>query len=124
MPSATENRLNRKQTEAFIAFDPQTVILNHAETVRTPAGGYVQGEPMSRPPVTGRLIDIPQGAPVVRRQLDGEDVYVTQELVLPWDAVVERGDWFFVEGRKYEVVWVPEGVTREYEVKAQVVFRG
>lgn len=125
MPNIAETAANRKQTTAFMGFDPIAVVLQHADIISTPSGGKLKGPAMSRVSQTARLLPVGQGltAPV-REMLDGESVSATFVLLLSWDAVIERGDWFYLNGLKYEVVWVPDTVDRTYQVKCEVALRG
>lgn len=125
MPSEVELKYNRRQTAAFIAYDAITVVLQHASVVPTAAGGMTRTSTSSRDPQTARMLPMGSGATApVRRQVDGEEVAAQFLLVLPWDAEVERGDWYYHDGLKYEVVWVPEHPQRFYETKVEVTLRG
>lgn len=121
MSSNVETEMQRKQTKAYIAADPTTVILNRAETVPNGAGGFTHGAPSARSPQVCKFI-APSDTATERQMLDGQMVQVDWVLLFEYDADVKRGDWFFQDGIKYEVVTVRH--TGRYEVKAEVTNRG
>lgn len=124
MPSATELALQRAATKRFIDEDALSIILNRAAIVSNGAGGSLKGEPSSLDPQVMRLIPVgaAYGGSEVHEMLDGQTVQVNFHLLGEIDALVEPGDWFFLHGRKHEVLWVK--VVGNYEVKAGVVDRG
>lgn len=118
-PSA-ETVAQRANTEAFIQADYTMVNLQYVDLVDTPAGGKRGGSPGNRGIQKFRLV--PQGEPIEQELLDGQLVRVDYTLVGMPDVVVERGDWFFLQGDKYEVVSVKS--VGDYEIKAEVTNRG
>lgn len=123
MPSDAEVQLNRLQTTAWIDYDPRTIVLQTVDAVPTSSGGFTR-DTSSRVPQIGRLISRGDVEARPRPMVDGEIVEDDFVLVFPWDALVERGDWFYLDGLKYEVVWVNDGPTRFYERKCGVTLRG
>lgn len=115
--------MQRRQTKAFINAAPSTVILSRAGFTSNGAGGRIQGAPSPLPSQTVRLL-IPsanygQGE---RQLLDGQVVQVDYIMLCEWDADVERGDWFYKDGEKFEVVSVR--TVGDYEKKAEITNRG
>lgn len=121
--NSTELAVQQANTRMYIEADPITITLNYAALLDTGSGGRRRGPTSTRPPQTVRLV--PQGASgnlAERQMLDGQMVQVHYHLVGESDIEIERGDWFFLNGHKHEVVWVthPGG----YETKAEVTDRG
>lgn len=125
MPGASaaggELAIQRRNTEAFIAADPETVVLHPFTRQPNGSGGYKTVASPPRPPQTMRLIPISTTA-FERGTLDGEAV--TPEFVLlgEWDCAMSRGDKFVLDGKRYEVVHVQE--KRDYQTKGETVYRG
>lgn len=118
---ATELKMQRRQTNAFIAAKPIDVRLNRVDTAPNGSGGFTRLPPTTQPEQRLRLQDTNYQTPI-RQLLDGEEVQPQFVLIGPYDADIQRGDWFFINGKKYEVVFVHENTS--YEVKAEVVYRG
>lgn len=118
-----ETDAQRRQTKAFIDAEPTDIRLQRAELTPNGAGGTRIGAASPLPPQTVRLL-IPtitsgQGE---RQLLDGEAVAIDYVLLGEWDADVKRGDWFYLNGVKYEIVSTRP--TSDYEIKAEVTNRG
>lgn len=124
MPSATELAVQRRNTDAFINADALSVALNRAGLVSNGAGGFRRGAPSVLPPQTVRLVPVgaQYGGAEEHEMLDGQTVQVDYHMVAPFDADIERGDWFFLRDEKHEVVWVRS--VGDYEMKAGVTNRG
>lgn len=123
MSVSAELKAQRRQTDAFIKANPTSVILSRAESVPNGAGGFRQGAPSALTPQEFRFIE--PGASYGQGEaqlLDGEMVRVDWILLGRYDADLKRGDWFYKDGIKYEVVTVRS--TGNYEVKAEVTNRG
>lgn len=121
MGMVTGTSVMRKQTRDFIAANPLSVILSRADSVPDGAGGLTTPLPMNRPVQIMRVIQ--QGTEMpVRRSVDGEELQPEFVLLGEHDADIRRGDWFFINGIKYEVFWVRPD--RRYETWAEVVSRG
>lgn len=117
---STETDMQRVQTKAFIDADPADIILSRAELVSNGAGGTRLGAPSSIPSQTVRII--PTGPGTERELVDGQTVQVDYVVMGEYDFDVLRGDWFYKDGIKYEVVSFAN--TGHYEVKAEVTNRG
>jgi chitinase len=65
-------------------------------------------------PLSRQLVD--------RQTLQGEVVQPDHKLLGYWDSDIQRGDYFTYEGNRYDIAFVTE--KRDYEVTAEVVFRG
>lgn len=113
----------RRNTVRFIEADPYDVILSRA--VRTPngAGGYRLDNPTALTAQRVRLMpQATQGRLEEAELLDGQVVPVNYHMVGDTDLDIERGDWFYKDGYKHEVVWVVK--VGDYETKAGVTNRG
>lgn len=121
--STAEKEALRAQTSAFIAADPTAIILSRAEMVPNGAGGTRLDTPSPLPAQVFKM-QIPSagGQQGERNLLDGQVVQVDYVLVCEWNADIKRGDWFYKDGIKYEVVTVRS--TADYEIKAEVTNRG
>lgn len=121
--STQEKIALRRQTSAFIAADPTSIIFSRAEMVPNGAGGSRLDAPSTVSPQTVKMqAPSTSGSQGERNLLDGQVVQVDYVLVCEWDADVKRGDWFYLNGVKYEVVTVRS--TADYEIKAEVTNRG
>jgi hypothetical protein len=118
----TELKAQRKLTAEFIRRgNRQRLTLSYADKVADASGGHTRG------PATVRDTQefhwsIPTTQLPERVTLDGTVVVPEYILVGHHDAVVERGDWFYLGGVKYEVVFIHPD--RSYETRAEVVYRG
>jgi hypothetical protein len=113
----------RKVTRRFIDADPYDVVLSRATMVPNGAGGLKKTAPSSLAAQRVRLmLQATQGRLEEAMLADGQVVKVDYHMVGDIGLDVERGDWFFMDGVKHEVVWV--ATVGEYEVKAGVTNRG
>jgi hypothetical protein len=118
-----ELEAQKRQTQAFIDALPMDVIFSRATTVPNGAGGFRKEAPSPIPPQRVRfLIPGASGQQGERELLDGQVVQVDYILLSPVDADIQRGDWFYLDGMKYEVVTVR--TVGGYEKKAEVTNRG
>lgn len=111
----------RQQTKEFIAANDTEVILNRITTESDGAGGLKKIlTPL--PAQSMRLIKRNTSTAVFRRTIDGQEVQPDFVLLGEYDADVETGDWFFISGRKYEIVYKQDD--QRYETWAEVIYRG
>lgn len=121
MIPATEARVQKALTDAFIAADVSTITLIPAEFVSNGSGGRKRNDLPARLPQSMRLI--PQDANAAEREtLDGSVVQPNYMLLGVWNAAMTRGDRFTNSGTRYEVVYVHE--KRDYQTKGEVITRG
>lgn len=111
----------RKQTKAFIDEEPRSIALQRKDI--TPDGeGGVQHTILSLPAQIFNLITQATSAQVARRTMDGEEVFPEFVLLGEYNADMKNGDWFLIDGIKYEVVYVR--LERRYETWGEVAYRG
>ena len=120
MTNATEIRLQRKQTSAYIDADPSEIALQRLTLVPNNAGGVKHGSIQSLAVQRVRLID--QQATRQRTMPDGEVVQVSYVMQGAWDLDVEVGDYFYLNGHKYEIIQVSD--KRAYQTLCEVYDRG
>jgi len=127
MSNRAELTIARKNTRAFVSADPIRVALRRRTYIVSAAGGRVQGDPVTLPlqtfriiPFSGQVWDRTKTTPDEGRVLD-----VTQQLVGYYDADVQQND---------EFDWVQDGISgvytivhvsphRHYRVSATLEFR-
>lgn len=117
----TELRLQRKNTNAFIAADPYSITLVRRVRFVNGAGGITRGNETTLPAQTLRLLPQEDGA-TERVTAEGERATPEYVLLGTYDADMQRFDAFEYDGRRYEVVWISEN--RQYEIKGEVVHLG
>lgn len=118
-----EIKAQRRVTRRFIDADPIDVVLNRATRTANGAGGFVKTAPSSLAAQRVRLMpQATQGRLEEKMLLDGQMVEIEYHMVGDTTLDVERGDWFFIDGIKHEVVWVVN--VGSYETKAGVTNRG
>ena len=116
-----ELKVNRKNTEAFISERPETITITRGGSRTSDgAGGWTTTPGAPIQPQTFRLII--QGGNVASRNIDGEEIKPAYVMVGRHDADLKTGDMFVKDGRNYDVVYVRDN--RDYEVWAEVVYRG
>lgn len=118
---ATELRVQRILTRSFIKADRQEVVLYRASVASDGAGGTVKGTPAPLPPQVMRVLPLADGGDE-RFMADGQRVRPTYMLMGEHDADVERFDTLTLAEGRFEVVFV--NANRQYEVKAEVAYRG
>lgn len=125
MPAApgrsVELRVQRKLTSRFVNSDPVEITLYYQQATSGEDLGVTPGTSVQRAPQTFHMsatVSAPQ-----RTGLAGTAVTPEYQLVGEWDRVVQRGDWFYLNGQRHDVVYVyPQG-EMPYEVRAEVVLR-
>jgi hypothetical protein len=119
MIPAAEAAVQRRLTEAFVDADAEEVVLQALVKVMNGAGGFSTSR-IPRPPQIMRLS--PSGTGVERQLPDGRIVTSSHTLLGYYGTVMDRGDWFTLGGREYEIVFVHEN--QEYQTKGEVILRG
>lgn len=122
MTSAIEMSVQRSLTISFIAANPSNIVLTPYAREIDDDGGYVDTVGSPRTPQIGRLI--PQGGTGGTRVAEtdqGSLRTVEYQLLLPWGAVIEKGDRFTFLGDECEIIDTEPD--NGYEVRAQVVRR-
>lgn len=122
--SPAELRLHRRNTKAFIDWDPVTVTLTPVTSERTAAGGTREIVGTPRAPQVFRLL--PQsgsGRPLVAATRDGAQREADYVLLGEHGAQVATGDrWKGDDDREWEVMDIVHD--NHYETRALVVERG
>lgn len=106
---ATELRLNRINTRAYIASDPTLMRLKGLHEESDGAGGKRRtwGGAGNEREVTLRVINTSYlSNTTTRRTVDGENVTPSIQLIAEWNADVRPGDHFNYLGEEYEVVFI------------------
>lgn len=121
---ATELSVQRQLTREFIDADYAEITLYRSEVVSDGAGGTVQGEPAPIGMQCLRLITQGSTGADSKQRFTRDGQQVSPEYVLMGTecADMERWDTFTLAGRRYELVFVNQN--RQYEVKAEVSYRG
>jgi hypothetical protein len=121
MIAAGELEIQRDLTRSFIAADSLSLALTRTPKVSDGAGGLKNGTPATLTAQTLRLNPL-QDAVQSRTTADGKQVLPQYMLMGEYNADLDRGDTFTVDGRRYEVVFVLQN--KQYQVKAEVYYRG
>lgn len=122
MSIAVELNVMRRQTKAYIEREPVKMILNREEATGDGQGGVIiTSGPIPVQTFAFDAMSLPQQGQI-RRTVDAQEVQPEYALMGEYNADVKRGDWFFLEGIKYEVVFVHPD--RTYQVFAEVAYRG
>jgi hypothetical protein len=120
--SSIELAAQRKQTQALLdRGNAIRVVLNHATVINDSSGGTKPGAPVSRVQQTFHWSQPSTQLPE-RVTPDGSLAVPEYILIGRYDAAIERGDWFYHEGVKYQVVFIHPD--KSYEIRAEVVYRG
>lgn len=100
-----ELELQRRITTAFIATQPVSLVLIPRTKVQQPGGGFkwVEADPSTIEPQTLRLIEPSTKFDIITTE-DGRQRYIEFILLGEWDAVINRDDIFFHQGKYWEVV--------------------
>lgn len=117
----TELRLQRRNTNAFIAADPYEIVLVRRVRFLNAAGGVTKGNETILPAQILRLLPQEDGA-TERVTAEGERATPEYMLLGRYDADMQRFDIFEFDGRRYQIVWISEN--RQYEIKGEVVHLG
>lgn len=117
----TELRVQRRNTAAFIAVDPETIVLTPREKTRTTTGGTVWTELPPREPQVFKIIPRSQtGAVSIDNRVGGGTMQEIEFTLLGnWDAQIGPHDIFRHDGAQWEVFEVDP--SNGYEQRAQVV---
>jgi hypothetical protein len=117
-----ELEANRRNTAEFIRRDPARVVpVLSREDLVWDGGSFTRQNQRQVRGHAMALIASVQQLPE-RRTVEGQSL--TPEFILlgEYGADILNGDWFYIEGVKYEVVFVHPD--RSYQTKAEVVYRG
>jgi hypothetical protein len=121
---ATELRINRANTTAFIEVKPSSIALIPQTRRRTSAGGWVYEDQPAREPQTFRIIELGMHqTPPILTLTDGKQRAVDFWLLGEWDANMAVDDhWLAEDGRE----WLVGDIVRsnQYETRGLVVERG
>jgi hypothetical protein len=112
--------MQRRQTTAFIARDPDSKLVSLVPRVRVlnSNGGYDETDGTARAPQLFKLSQLAfDQRPTVT--VAGEERLIDYHLIGPYDAQIATGDYWMEGTTKYEVVGFTEGFG--YETKAQVI---
>lgn len=120
--TASELAAKRRGTRAFIDRDPNryAVVLSR-EDLEWSGGSFNRTNLRSLKRQGMVLVPTNQQLPE-RRTVEGQSLTPEFILIGQHDADIRNGDWFYIEGTKYEVVFVRPDKT--YETVAEVVYRG
>jgi hypothetical protein len=120
MPTAAEIAVLRRNADAWIKYNPLSIVLLRSTPAVDASGGIVTTQsPLLAQ--TMRMIMSGNQLPV-RRGIDGMEVQPEYVLDCYWDADISRGDRFMLGGVEYEVVFVHPD--RFEMTRAEVVYRG
>jgi hypothetical protein len=126
MSSNAERMIQRRNTLAFIAARPSTLILVPSVRQRTATGGSILVDGPARAAQTFRVVEqgsAPNNTPGQLRAADGTQERTDFLLLGVHDAVVEVGDhWSDTSGAKYRVTEMV--ADNGYEKRAKVVRYG
>lgn len=115
MTNATELKVARRNTRAFIDADPVKVSLSRPTTVATAAGGLAPGLPQSLPLQTIRLVPLSGNVWDRSKQKvdEGNIPDVTFQLVGMPGVDIKKGDQFTWEDEEWTITHVsPERTVR------------
>lgn len=113
--------VERGQTRDFIAEAPTEISIQRDTLSPDGAGGF--GKVTSTlDPQTVRIIERNTAASVLRTTVDGREVTPDFVIIAEYDADIRTDDAFFLDGIKYEIVYVR--MRRDYETWAEVNYRG
>jgi hypothetical protein len=108
-----ELRVNRLNTDAFIASDPLRVALRTRGRSRTDSGAFASPAAAERPEQVFKLImQSPAGSSIEQRTEDGTERQVDFILLGSWNAAIEVGDFW------------EDDLANRFEVKAVVPRNG
>lgn len=111
----------QRQTKQFIDENPITVNLQRDSLIPDGAGGHsVTPNPVGNQ--VFRMISQSTSSAVERRTSDGQLVSPEFVLLGEYDADARNGDFYMLDGIKYEIVYVR--FDRRYETWSEVAYRG
>lgn len=117
-----EVAVQRKLTREFIRRgNRKELVLNFEQKVADLSGGMKRGVPDTR---SKQVFHLAVPTTQLPERVTAAGITAVPEYILVGyhDAVVQRGDWFYMDGIKYEVVFVHPD--RSYETRAEVVYLG
>lgn len=114
--------VQRMNTAFFIGADPETVVLHRSVKVSNGHGGYTLSPPLPLPAQQAKLIPQASRRQPVTQTLNGSVADANDVLMMGYDADVEAGDTFELNGNTYTVMLVHE--KHDYETMAEVSLRG
>lgn len=119
--NATELKIKRKNTLAFIQAQPITVVITRQTKAQNQRGGWdLESEVL--PPQTMRINHTLVGRRARQAspadETFGDIPYSKDVLMGPWDADIQKDDVFSVDGVTYTVDYVYNN--RDYEVIANI----
>jgi hypothetical protein len=119
--STTEQDIQRVNTTAFIDAHSVEVVLIPRTRGKSSTGTAMYVDGTARAPQICRLISMSfNERPAIT--VDGVERIATYTLLLEWDAIVARNDYFVIGGVRYEVIeFVPYN---GYEIRALVDAHG
>lgn len=122
MTSVTERVSQRRATESMLRAGGSRISFRRTPTTQTKneRGGTTKGPPQELDP---QLVKVIHNSPWPYRNTPGTPSagVISQsrdQLLLRWDADVQKGDKFDFEDIEYEVTWV--WAFREYETRAEL----
>lgn len=104
--SADELAAQRRLTAAFIAADPETVVLIPRISQKTTAGGRTWVEQPPRVSQQFKVVERVSGAAIETHVIGGQQREEEMTLLGSWDAVIEARDIFTLRGSDWEVIEV------------------
>jgi hypothetical protein len=116
-----ELEMLQRTTKSWLESDGETITLSRVTSIADGAGGFGRDTPTARSPQPVVLESSNRQLPQ-RRTVDGIEVQPEYTMVGMWDADINRGDWFYKDGIKYEVVFVDDD--KSYQTTAEVIYRG
>jgi hypothetical protein len=122
--STLELSTQRKNTTAFIAADPVSLVLTPHDKETTAAGGYKLVPQEPREAQMFRLIPASDRMPEISNS-NGRMANPSYILLGAWDCAMERWDSFDLHGVTYEIASPvrPEHTDSPYERKGDVVIK-
>jgi hypothetical protein len=111
----------RRTTSAWIDSEGKVIRLSRPERVMDGVGGiYIANHTVRK---NDRFIFSAADRQLPNRfTIDGIEITPEYLLFALWTADIRRGDWFWIDGVKYEVVFIhPE---RDYQTIAEIAYKG
>jgi hypothetical protein len=121
--SRVETLVQRRQTTAYLNAEPRDVVLLRSDLQDDGAGGKIESQPVPLAPQVFRLVPFKRRLTHTQSTITEGTVTVSSyALVGRWDADVQKGDEFVLDGGRYRVESVEPG--RDYRTLADVTYRG
>lgn len=122
MISPAELEIQKRQTQAFIDADPETVVFTPGEErVSDGAGGWTVKKGTPRDPQVVRMIPTATDNDVIQSP-EGRRVDIQYTVLGMPEATFERGDTFTWRGQEWKVDYLHQ--KPDYERKGDVVLNG